>query len=261
MSKTQTELEGVIQLCRLVTAGSVEPFNVDVDYILGVIRKHYPKIESLSDFCQDASAIKELSNVLQRQNEWIEHQSTTLYRDPFLLNQQVMRMDVSAIADSFLKSWHPLVEMEQLSAVTLAGSLGYWTGLIPIADRWKQAEMELIDAGTATLEEAKRLGFLPMEGFAEIIEGFWHELKERVGEGGKIKYENWVLADTYEETVKRSYITVFMVGYGYANIETDRFGDNVTIIHNREQHPDPGQAKLSVPVLVDYEEWRKWRNG
>lgn len=251
----------MINLCRLVAAGSVEPFDVDVDYILGVIRRHYPEIKDIKDFCADAAALKELSSVLQRQNDWIQHQSTTLYKDPFLLNQQVLRMDVGAIADAFLESWHPVVEMEQLSAATLAGSLGYWSDLIPLAERWKEPEMEMIDAGTATLEEAKMLGYLPEEGFTDLIEKFWAELGKRVGMEGSIPYWDWVMADTYEETTRRCYLTVFMVGYGYADISTDRFGDNVTIKRNWEPRPDPGHGKVSVPVLVDYEEWKQWRNA
>jgi len=254
------ELDGVIQLCRLVTSGSIEPFDIDTDYILKVIRKYYPQIKNLSEFCHDAAAIKELSNVLKQQNEWIEHQSTTLYKDPFLLNQQIMQMDVSSIADMFLRSWHPLLEMQQLSASTLAGSLGYWTDLLPIAERWREPELLLTDAGTATLEEAKRLGYLPEEGFTDVIEQFWKELSLRVGEDGQIRYQQWVTADTYEETIKRGYLTVFLVGYGYANIEADRFGENITIIRNKEPHQNSEKSRISIPVLIDYEEWKKWRS-
>ena len=260
-SKKRDELDGVINLCRAVQAGSVEPFAVDIDYMLEVIRRYYPETTSLQDFCTDAAAIKGLSNVLQSQNDWIQHQSTTLYKDPFLLNQQIHRMDISAIADSFLRSWHSTVQMEQLSASTLAGSLGYWTDLIPLAERWKISNLQLIEAGTATMDEARALGYLPEEGFVDVIESFWRVLEERVGRGGLIAYWDWIGANTYEETVKRSYLTVFLVSYGYANIESDRFGEKVEIIHNPEPRPEPGQAKVSIPTLVDYEEWKTWRKG
>jgi hypothetical protein len=261
LSKKRDELEGVISLCRAVQAGSVEPFAVDIDYMLEVIRRYYPETDNLQDFCTDAAAIKGLSEVLVSQNTWIQHQSTTLYKDPFLLNQQILKMDISAIADSFLRSWHTMVQMEQLSAKTLAGSLGYWTDLIPLAERWKESNVDLVDAGTATIDEARALGYLPNEGFAEIIEGFWRELDARVGRGGRIDYWSWIGSDRYEETVKRAYLTVFLVSYGYANIKVDRLQESIEIIHNVEPRPDPGQAKVSIPTLVDYEEWKLWRKG
>ncbi|MBM3291217.1 hypothetical protein FJY84_00900 [Candidatus Bathyarchaeota archaeon] len=257
--KVETELRGIINLCKAVTSGGVEPFDVDVDYILSVIRKYYPELQDVKDFCTDASALKELSNVLQRQNDWIQYKSTTLYKDPFLLNQQILRMEISSIAEAFLKSWHPVVEMEQLSAKTLAGSLGYWADLIPFGERWKEPELQLVDAEIATLEDAKMLGFLLEEGFNELLEAFWSELGKKVGEEGKIEYWDWIGADTYDETIRRSYLTVFLVSYGYAEIQIDRFSETIEITRNKIQKSNPSKSKLSIPTLVDYEEWRRWR--
>ncbi len=107
----------------------------------------------------------------------------------------------------------------------------------------------------------RQLGYLPEEGFADIIENFWRELEARVGKGGRVAYWDWIGADTYEETIKRAYLTVFLVSYGYANVEANRLEETVVIIHNAVPRPDPGQAKISVPTLVDYEEWKLWRKG
>lgn len=255
-----SELESVINLCRMVQSGKIEPFDIDFDYVMDIIQKHYPNIKDAKDFCLDAQALKELSLVLERQNQWIEHKSTTLYKDPFMLSQSLMALDIGAIADIFLRSWHPLVEMEQISARTLAESMAYWGDLVPFAERWQDLEVEERETGVASRDEARLLGILPDEGFTEIIEEFWKELGERVGPGGSIDYWDWIGAETYEDTVYRAYLTVFMVGYGYANADWDRLMEEHTIIHNIELRPDPGQAKVSLPVLIDYEEWKLWRN-
>ncbi|MBN2335446.1 hypothetical protein JXL21_07770 [Candidatus Bathyarchaeota archaeon] len=256
-----SELESVINLCRMVQSGRIEPFDIDFDYVMGVIRKHYPGIKDVRDFCVDAEALKELSNVLEKQNRWIAHKSSTLYKDPFMLSQSLMRMDIGAIADAFLKSWHPILEMEQISARTLAESLSYWGGLIPFDERWQDIDVEARETGTASRQEAYDLGLIPEEGFAELLESFWRELGEKVGVGGVIDYWDWIGADTYRDTVYRAYVTVFMVSYGYANVSHDRLLEETKIIHNPVPRPDPGQMKMSLPMMVDYEEWKLWRQS
>jgi hypothetical protein len=242
----------------MVQSGKIEPFDIDFDYVMSVIKKHYPNIKNVQDFCLDAKALKELSIVLERQNQWIEHQSTTLYKDPFMLNQSLMAMDIGKIADAFLRSWHPLVEMEQVSAKTLAGSLEYWGNVIPFDERGEGLLVEERDTEYASMDEARELGYIPEEGFMEIVEAFWNELGERVGPGGVIDYWDWIGSESYETTVYRAYITVFMVGYGYANTSWDRLMEEHKIIHNVEPRPDPGKAKVSLPTMVDYKEWKLW---
>ncbi|MBT3283753.1 hypothetical protein HN807_00980 [Candidatus Bathyarchaeota archaeon] len=255
-----SELESVINLCLMVQSGKIEPFDIDFDYVMSVIKKNYPNLKNVQEFCLDAQALKELSNVLERQNQWIEHQSTTLYKDPFMLSQSLMGMDIGAIANAFLRSWHPLMEMEQISTKTLAGSLSYWGGLIPFDERWQDCLVEERETEYASMDEAIELGFIPGEGFTEVVENFWKELGERVGPGGIIEYWEWIGEETYEATVYRAYLTVFMVGYGYANAHWDRLMEENKIIHNVEPRPDPGQQKVSIPTMVDYEEWKQWQN-
>jgi hypothetical protein len=255
-----SELESVISLCRMVLSGKVEPFDVDFEYVFDVIGKNYPHIKDIRGFCLDAQALKEVSYVLESQNRWIAHQSTTLYKDPFMLNQQLMSMDIGSLAKVFLKSWHPIVELEQMSSKTLGGSLGYWGNLLPLSERWQELKIKPKDPMYATREDALKLGIIREERFGEIIEDFWRELGDKAGIGGSIKYWKWIAADTYGETVYRAYITSFMVSYGYANIDQKPLLEEITINHLEEPIPNPRKDKISDAILVDYEEWRQWRN-
>jgi hypothetical protein len=176
-----------------------------------------------------------------------------------MLSQQLMMMDVGAIAKAFLRSWHPIVELGQISAKTLAGSLSYWGDLIPLAERWNEFDMSEVDAEVASMNDAKAMGYISEEGFSETLEAFWGEMKRKTPDGSWIPYWDWIGSDTYDETVKRAYITSFLVSYGYAVIRMDRFGDEIMVKPLDVPNPDPEEGKTSVPVMVDYNEWETWR--
>jgi arginine/ornithine N-succinyltransferase beta subunit len=90
---------------------------------------------------------------------------------------------------------------------------------------------------------------------------YWAEMKE-VSEGqGRIPYWEWIGRETYRETLVRAYITCYLVGYGYAIVEMDRFSDNVYLTPLEEQSGAETNKMISLPVMVDYEEWRRWREG
>jgi hypothetical protein len=41
----------------------------------------------------------------------------------------------------------------------------------------------------------------------------------------------------------------------------DRFGDNIYLTPLEEQLGAKTHQKISLPVMVDYEEWRRWQEG
>ena len=256
-------LQRVIEMCRTVEERSLDPFLVDVDEIIRVVREFSPDWEQPEDLCLDAEAINRLASVVRLQSEWVKHRSTSLYTDPFLLEEKIKRLEKEAIVEAFLGAWHPTVEFEQISLHSLKEALRYWETLPPLKDRWKEFLAPEGAGGAASREELIRLKILRDKAFTEELESFWNELKRLVaeeGEDGRIRYWDFVGAETYEETIHRAFMTSFLVTYGYATLEVHPLEEEIFIKPFEKQQRRIAKKQLvSIPIAVTLEEWMKWR--
>jgi hypothetical protein len=160
-----------------------------------------------------------------------------------------------------MRVWHPIIESEQITIPSLQEALTYWKSLAPINQRWNQTGPEEVGLATATREELVTQRILREEAFSKELEEFWQRLKERVaaeGENGKILYQEFVYAETYEETVDRAFMTSFLVTYGYATLRILPLEDEIYIVP-LENPVMPAQDKqlVSIPIAITAEEWQK----
>jgi len=256
------KLQQIIEMCRSVEERGLDPFLVDVDDVIAVIREYFPEWEDLDDLCLDAETINRLASVIKLQSEWVKHRSTSLYTDPFLLEEKIKSLEKEALVELFLQAWHPVVELEQISLHSLKNALNYWQNLAPLEERWRETVLEEVETGVASREELVEERILADETFAEELKRFWEELKAKTREKEKISYWDFVGADSYEETVHRAYMTSFLVTYGYATFEIYPLEEEVFIKPN----PKPvlkqrSQQLVSIPISISFEEWKKWKEG
>lgn len=259
------KLQGIIETARSVEERSLDPFLVDIGANISTVREYFPYWEIPDDLNLDAETIHHLATVIKLQSEWVKHRSTSLYTDPFLLEEKLTRMTTDDVVDAFLMAWHPIVELEQISVHSLAEAMKYWESLLPIDERWKEAALNEVEMGSATREELVKERILRDKAFSEELDNFWLELKEQTaskGENGKILYWNFVGADTYEETVYKAFMTSFLVTYGYATLEIVPLEEEIFIIPYEEPIEKIGKKQLiSIPIAVSVEDWTRWKKG
>ncbi len=130
-------LERIIEMCIAIENHTVEPFTLNVDEIIKVVKEYFPHWENPEELKLDAEALHHLASVIKMQSEWVKQRSTSLYTDPFLLEEKILQMGKQEMVNVFLKAWNPLIEFEQISLNTLAQGLLYWEALAPISERWK----------------------------------------------------------------------------------------------------------------------------
>ncbi|MCW4007154.1 MAG: hypothetical protein NWF09_00465 [Candidatus Bathyarchaeota archaeon] len=259
------KLQRIIEMCLAIENHTVDPFMLDVDNILAIVKEYFPQWEQAEELNLDAEAIHHLASVIKLQSEWVKHRSTSLYTDPFLLEEKLTQATKEEMLSIFLKAWHPIVELEQLSLHSFAEALRYWETLVPLKDRWPELAVPEVAAGTATRDELVKQRILSDKVFSEELECYWQELKAKVGEkgsDGKMPYWDFIGADTYEETVQRAFLTSFLVTYGYAALEIHPLEEAVFIKPlEKPLSKISAQQLISIPISVTFENWQKWKRG
>ena len=114
------KLQRIIEMCVAIENHTVDPFLLDVDSILNVIKEYFPHWEQADEFNLDAETVHHLASVIKLQSEWVKHRSNSLYTDPFLLEEKIKQSGKEEMVNVFLGAWHPLVELEQLSLHSIA---------------------------------------------------------------------------------------------------------------------------------------------
>ena len=259
------KLERIIEMCIAIENRAVEPFSLNVDEIIKVVKEYFPHWEHPDELKLDAETLHHLATVIKMQSEWVKQRSTSLYTDPFLLEEKIHQIGKQEMVDVFLGAWSPLVEFEAISLHSLAQGLLYWDALSPIGDRWKDIDVAEVAMGSVTRDELVKQRVLGDREFSVELECFWQELKAKVAEKGvegKIAYWDFIGADTYEETVGRAFLTSFLVTYGYATLEIDRLEETIFILPFETQITKVlTEQSTSVPIAVSCEDWQKWKRG
>ena len=258
-------LQRIIEMCMAIETHAVDPFTLEVEDIIKVVKEYFPEWKKPEDLNLDAETIHHLASVIKLQSEWVKHRSTSLYADPFLLEEKINQTTKEDMMGIFLRSWHPIVELEQITLRSLAEALQYWETLVPLTERWKEFAINEVGIGTATRDELIQQRILGDKVFSEELETFWHELKLKVkekGKDGKILYWDFIGAETYEDTVERAFMTSFLITYGYGTLEIQPLELQIFIIPFEKPLSKIGtQQGASVPISITYDNWQKWKRG
>lgn len=257
----EEHLQSIIDLCKSIEGKGIDPFLVEVDDVISIIQEYFPEWKSMDEFNLDAEAINRLASVIKLQSDWVRHRSTSLYTDPFLLDEKIRSLSKEELIDFFLRAWHPIIELEQISPYSLANAVEYWKSLLPLDERWLKTEAVETELGATSREELIKQRILLEKAFTEQLESLWEELKSKVGEAGRILYWDFVGKNSYKETLRQAYMTSFLVTYGYATLDVYRLDEEVYIRPFQKPVSTTGKKQLvSVPLPVNYEEWEKWKN-
>lgn len=246
------ELEELIQTCVSIENRQFNPFLLDVSEALRIIRRHSKSWKTLDDNLLDMRAITNLARVVGLQSANLRFQSSSLFVDPGMVRQKVAAMSREQLAEYLLLSWHPVVELEQLTDASTKEALDYWSKMLSFFERRKRLNLGPFDSpGLTDPVELARLRILEEKAFNKQLEELRQQLKEKVGEEGHIDYWTFVRADSFAKTVMRAQMVSFLVSYGMAGLE--KKPDQMFLTPREPPFSSAQGAALSLPIPITRE--------
>jgi hypothetical protein len=171
-------------------------------------------------------------------------------------------LDPKSIAEAFLDSWHPIVEIDQIFPQRLKDAVDYWNILLPLSDRWREDFTQGSSIESLGIEDLIKLKVVSLKDFDNRMMELLKELMSKLSVNDKIDYWDFVYADTFEETLERAYIVSFILTEGYATLVIDPLEERTFIMPLKE--PKKLSSKKithSLPITLNYEYWKNLKEG
>jgi hypothetical protein len=161
-------------------------------------------------------------------------------------------MSREQLAEFLLLSWHPVVELEQLTNASTKEALDYWQKMLSFFERRRRLQPGPFDSpGSMDTPELSRMRVLEEKAFTKRLEELRREMKERVGEEGRIEYWSFVRTAKFSETVLRAQMVSFLISYGMATLERKR--EKMFLIPRSPPFAPRQGSPLSVPIPITKE--------
>jgi hypothetical protein len=229
----QTKLDDylrVIELCHDVETSSANPFDVDIKEKILLLKQRLPELKLLDELLVDSEAMLELAQIVKLQDQWLKSRASALFIDPLLIQLKVKLLSKEALTEAFVKSWHPVAQVDQLSPKGLERAFVYWRELIPISERFKdQFGSYGVRPGMVDYTDLVSLGVFTKEEFEDELTRLHRELLVKSG-GGWVDYRQFIEDESFETKVRRAYLIAFLISEGRALLKTEPLTGRIWIL-------------------------------
>lgn len=249
------ELEELIQTCVSIENRQFSPFLLDISEALRILRRHSKDWKTLQDNLLDMRAITSLARVVGLQSANLRFQSSSLFVDPGMVKQKIKTMSREQLAELLLLSWHPVVELEQLTDASTKEALDYWQKMLSFFERRKRLQAgPFAEPSSMDTPELARLRIHEEKAFNQRLEDLRREMKERA-DSGQIEYWSFVKGTSFAQTVLRAQMVSFLVSYGMALLE--RTKEKMMLIPRDPPFVRTEGSPLSLPIAIPQEDVRQ----
>src|SRR6266849_10031566 len=199
------ELEELIQTCVSIENRRFSPFLLDISEALSIIRRHSNKLRTLEDHLLDMRAITSVARVVGLQSANLRFMSSSLFVDPSMVKQKLDSLSREQLAEFLLLSWHPIVELEQLTLASTKEAKEFWERMLSFFERRKRLHLgPFVMPATTDMGELAQMRIVDEKAYTRKMQDLWNELKERAGEDQRVDYWDFIGGSDFAQTVVRA---------------------------------------------------------
>jgi len=242
---TREELERIIKLCENIEKRGLDPFTVNIRELLERLRRIIEENPNLDHYVVDAETLYRISALIALQHKWLREKARALFIDAQMISTRLTAMDKKALVKAFLKAWHPIISLEQMTPQRLRQGLEHFLSLPPRSGSrefgWKIAdrEMEFVKARLKLEEKA----------MMEKIKALHRELLEKFAEKGEaLDYWEFIKGKDFDETFERAYLLSFLITEGYVDVKRNPLKNEVKLIPHKEQVERKSPTSLVISL-------------
>ena len=251
-SSGRRELDELIQTCISIENRRFNPFLLDISEALSIIRRHSNKLRTLEDHLLDMRAITSVARVVGLQSADLRFQSSALYVDPSMVKEKLDSLSREQLAEFLLLSWHPIVELEQLTLASTKEAKEFWEKMLSFFDRRKRLHLGPFEGpGSTDLGELARMRVVEEKAYTRKMQDLWKELKNSAEKDERVDYWDFISGSDFAQTIARAQLVSFLVSYGYANLL--RKGNSIFLVPKAKPDPHPEGSPLSFPIPITKE--------
>lgn len=248
------ELSRLINFCKTVQKEGTDPFDLDVKKFLETLKQYLNKCKSRDELLLDAEVISELTKIIELQGKWIRDRSSSFYIDPVLMELKIKMLEPVQLANAFYRAWQPIIAMDRLTPKRLNEGLNYWNALLPFCERGEEFPLpSTSETVTFNHEDLIDLQILSRTEFDDSMKEVLKDLEAC----GRIEYYDFIFDVNFERSIKKAYLTSYLVSEGKAEFEINPLEEEV-FIAPRTAKANRGEVQ-SIAISLSYDDWLQWR--
>lgn len=253
----RSELLNMMELCRTVERKGLNPFDVDVKSLLTRLRRMLEDARHVEEIVMDAETLYRIALLIAFQSRWLRDKASALFIDHQLVAIKLAVAENKTLAQAFLRSWRPIVRLEQLTAYKTRLGMEHFLNL-PSRDREKSRLPSPRAISMSEIEEMMRAGILEKAWFEEKLEQVYTDLLDVAGRG-HVDYWQFIAGKDFAESLARAYIVSFLVTNGKVDLKSDPLTDEKTLVVLDET--EKRRETKSLAVAIDEELLRGKKRG